>query len=59
MLHPITASTAALGTVNVQHVELADQISKDEMSNMARAYAIDVAIGGKADMPYCSAYVCF
>src|SRR5215471_16797301 len=30
MLHPIATSAAALGAVNIQHVELADQISKDD-----------------------------
>jgi hypothetical protein len=30
MLNPIAASAAAFGTVNVQHVELPDQITKDD-----------------------------
>jgi hypothetical protein len=30
MLHTITTSAAALGAVDIQHVELANQISKDD-----------------------------
>ena len=55
----VATISTAFGAVHAQHIELADEMSAIGTKRTSQVAPHMSAIGGKADMAFCAAHVCF